>query len=179
MDHRKKILKQYFNLKNTNSTLAKQTHCLSIDSYGQFAIWAIFVFFLTSCSSINNSQIQGNYNSKKYNTVSFLYLKYLKNTSVTSGVRLQIELDSTYFLRFCGNYIQGTWKKTGDTLFLKCNQNIKIKDSTNLKCGDVPLKFHFNKNGELLMVEELELKSKQKAIKNSKIITHLIREKYQ
>lgn len=107
-----------------------------------------------SCSSVKKKQVLiGHYESKTY-TVFQRIVMQMKNQTYVLQSNLELNNDSTYTFRSCGNIISGTWQVIHcDTLVLYCTNNKFRNDSLNkvkiASCGTKPSKYEIMKNGEL------------------------------
>lgn len=87
----------------------------------------IFLIFM-SCNSEKKKTIIGIYNSKNETFFDKIFGKY---DYWGIGSTLILEKDSTFFMKNCGNILEGTWEVKNDSLNLLINSNRFVIDSLN------------------------------------------------
>lgn len=88
--------------------------------------YIIFTVFI-SCSSSQKS-IVGTYISKKETRFDRFFNSY---DYWGTGSTLNLEKDSTFFMKNCGNILEGKWKVENDSLLLFASSNRFVIDSLN------------------------------------------------
>lgn len=86
----------------------------------------IFIVFI-SCSSGQKS-IVGTYKSKEETRFDKLFNSY---DYWGTGSILNLEKDSTFFMKNCGNILEGKWNVKNDSLLLFVSSNRFVIDSLN------------------------------------------------
>lgn len=92
-------------------------------NYKWFFVFMVFI----SCSSIEKS-LFGTYISKKETKFDRLFNSY---DYCGIGSILNLEKDSTFYMKNCGNILEGKWKVKKDSLLLFINSNRFVMDSLN------------------------------------------------
>jgi hypothetical protein len=87
----------------------------------------IIISVLISCQSYKKSII-GTYTSKKKTKLDRLFDSY---DYWAIGSTLQLKKDSTFYMKNCGNILEGKWKKKNDSLLLFISSNKYVIDSLN------------------------------------------------
>lgn len=91
-----------------------------------FKCFIVGIVFI-SCSS-SDTTIAGTYLSKKETKLDKLFNSY---DYWAIGSTLNLEKDSTFFMKNCGNILEGRWKVKHDSLVLFINSNKFVIDSLN------------------------------------------------
>ena len=86
----------------------------------------IFVGFI-SCNSIKKP-LSGTYISKNETRIDKMFNSY---DYWATGSTLNLEKDSTFFMKNCGNILEGKWGVKKDSLLLFINSNRFVIDSLN------------------------------------------------
>lgn len=92
----------------------------------KFKLFFIFMIFI-SCNSSQKS-IVGTYKSKKETRFDKMFNSY---DYWGNGSTLNLNKDSTFFMKNCGNILEGKWNVKKDSLILFINSNRFVIDSLN------------------------------------------------
>lgn len=92
----------------------------------KYKLFFIFMIFI-SCNSSQKS-IVGTYKSKKETRFDKMFNSY---DYWGNGSTLNLNKDSTFFMKNCGNILEGKWNVKKDSLILFINSNRFVIDSLN------------------------------------------------
>ena len=92
----------------------------------KYKLFFIFMIFI-SCNSSQKS-IVGTYKSKKETRFDKMFYSY---DYWGNGSTLNLNKDSTFFMKNCGNILEGKWNVKKDSLILFINSNRFVIDSLN------------------------------------------------
>ncbi len=110
-----------------------------------------------SCSEKSIGALHGTYISKEYDFVSKVLMQFEKKTYILHS-KLVLNIDSSYNLTTCGNFIKGKWHVKQDSLFLICLENNFINDSINIlrppSCGTLPSVFFIKNSSPLELIDQ-------------------------
>lgn len=121
-----------------------------------FLILSVFI----SCSSTEKS-VFGTYSSKKQNWKDNLFIGY---DIWANGTTLNLEKDSSFVLKSCGNTLKGDWKIKNDSLLLYIHSNKFNIDSLNF---NEDLKNNFS-NPYYYLIQKKTLSKKTLIFNNEK-----------